>query len=58
MPSNKPRFTFRTEQEILDKLHFIAQEEHRTDTNMLEYILLRYIKEYEYENGIIELEEI
>lgn len=55
MPSKKPIFTLRTEKENLEKLNHIAQQENRSDNKELEYILLKYIKEYEEINGTIKL---
>ena len=55
MPSKKPIFTLRTEQETLDKLHILAELEERSDNKELEYILKRYIKQYEQEHGEIEI---
>lgn len=57
MPSNKPIFTLRTEKINLEKLHIIAKKESRSDNQELEYILLKYIKEYEETNGIINIEK-
>lgn len=57
MPSKKPRFTLRTEKENLEKLNYIAQKENRSDNKELEYILLKYIREYEKANGTIELKK-
>lgn len=54
MSSNKPRMTFRTEQEILDKLKYIADQEDRSDSKQLEHILKKYIATYEKENGAID----
>lgn len=51
MPSNKPQFIFRTDKEILDKLKIIAENENRTANKQLEYILKKYIEEYEAQQG-------
>ncbi len=56
MPSKKPIFTLRTDQVNLDKLRMIAKAENRSDNKQLEYILLNYIKMYEYNNGEIKIE--
>lgn len=56
MPSKKPIFTLRTDQINLDKLRMIAKAENRSDNKQLEYILLNYIKMYEYNNGEIKIE--
>lgn len=49
-------FTLRLQDEIFDKLEELAKKEHRTMTNMIEYILLDYLSEYEQENGRAEKE--
>lgn len=53
MPSKKPMFTLRTDQENLDKLQLIAEKENRTANKELEHILKNYIMEYEKINGEI-----
>lgn len=60
MGENKVKVTgFRIENEsILIKLGIIAKMNHRTRNKEVEYALEKYVKEYEFENGIIELEEI
>lgn len=57
MRSKKPMFTLRTEQKYLDMLHMIAVEEKRSDNKQLEYILLKYIEEYEYEYGTLQIQK-
>lgn len=57
MPSNKPRFTYRTEQYILDKLDFIAKQNKRSTCAELDMIVENYIKEYEKNHGTIEIKE-
>jgi predicted transcriptional regulator len=56
MASLKRVFTLRLQDEIFDKLEELAKKEHRTMTNMIEYILLDYLSEYEQENGRAEKE--
>lgn len=56
MPSNKPRFTYRTEQETLDKLEHIASLEKRSLNQQLDKIVCDYIEHYEYDNGKIKIE--
>ncbi len=55
MPSVKPKFTFRTDQEILDKLRYIADDNFRTLNKELEMIAIRRISEYEQEHGPIQI---
>ena len=57
MPSNKPRFTYRTEQIILDKLEYIAKENKRSSCAELDMIVERYIQEYEAAHGEIDIEK-
>ena len=53
MPSNKPKMLFITEQEILDKIKYIATKESRSNNKQLEHMVKTYIAEYEKENGCI-----
>ena len=56
MPSKKPQFVIRTEQEIIDKIKFIAKEQERSATQEIIYLIRREIKEYEEINGEIIIE--
>ena len=47
MPSNKPQILIRTEKEVIDKIDKIANEQHRSRANLCEYIILKWIEEYE-----------
>lgn len=53
MPSNKPRFTVRAEQEILDKIGFIAKKNERNTTQEIVFLMKNRIEEYEKEHGKI-----
>ncbi len=53
MPSKKPMFTLRTEQQNIDKLKYIADIEGRSDNKQLEYILKQFITNYENQHGTI-----
>lgn len=53
MPSNKPKMLFITEQEILDKIKYIAEKESRSNNKQLEHMVKTYIAAYEKENGSI-----
>ncbi len=57
MPSDLPRFTFRTSRIALEKLRYIADNNFRTVNKELEMLVLRYIKEFEASHGEIEVEE-
>ena len=55
MKDNKPRYTLRVEQELLDKLGYIAEYEGRTMNKEIEQIIKRRIAQFEREHGEIEL---
>ena len=50
MATNKRVFTLRLSDEVFDKIGILATDEHRSMTNMIEYILLKYLKENEEAN--------
>lgn len=58
MPSKKPQFVIRTEQEILDKISFIAKENERSTTQEIVYLIKQRIKDYERQNGNISIGNI
>lgn len=45
MATLKRVFTLRLDDNIFDKIEQIAKEEHRSITNLIEYILLKYLDE-------------
>ncbi len=53
MPSDLPRLTVRTEQEIIDKMNIIAKKENRSTNQQINHVLKKYIEQYEQENGRI-----
>ncbi len=53
MPSKKPRLMTYTEQETIDKFETISKQENRSMSKQLEYIIKKYIQEYESKNGSI-----
>ena len=57
MPSKKPQFVIRTEQEIIDKISYIAKERERSTTQEIVFLIKQEIKKYESEHGEIEIEE-
>ena len=57
MPSQLPKFTFRVDAEVLEKLRFIADSNFRTVNKELEMLVKQYIAKYEKENGAIPLSE-
>lgn len=57
MPSKLPQFSIRTEQEIIDKIAYIAAENERSTNKEITYLLKNRIQEYEAENGEIRLND-
>lgn len=53
MPSNKPRLMTYTTQEVIEKFAVIAEHENRSMSKELEYIVKKYIENYENTNGNI-----
>ncbi len=51
------RYTLRVPQELLDKLGYIAEYEGRTKNRELEQMIKKRIRDFEAENGPIEIEE-
>ena len=54
MPSKKPKMLFITDQEILDKIKYLATKESRSNNKQLEHMVKSYIASYEKENGTID----
>lgn len=57
MPSKKPIIHFNTDQWIIDKMKHIASENSRSLAKEMEYLCKQRIKNYEAENGEIDIEE-
>lgn len=57
MPSKKPQFVIRTEQETIDKISQIAKEHERSTTQEIVYLIKQAIKAYELEHGEIKIKE-
>ena len=55
MKDNKSRYTLRVEQELLDKLGYIAEYEGRTKNRELERLGRQHIEVFEKEHGKIEV---
>ena len=53
MTDNKSRFTLRVDQDLLDKLGYIAEYEGRTKNRELEQMIKQRIREFESEHGAI-----
>lgn len=57
MPSNKPVFAVRTTVDIKQKLEHIAEENNRSASKEIEYLIKKHIQRYEDDNGSIELQK-
>lgn len=57
MPSDLPRYTLRIPQIYLDKIRYIAEENGRSANKEIEHMIKQRIKEYESENGEINLSD-
>ncbi len=55
MPSKKPQFVIRTDKETLKKIKYIAEQNERSATQEIVYLVKKRIKEYESENGEIKI---
>ena len=58
MPSLKRVFTLRLKDEYFDKLEVVAKKEHRSLTNLIELSVIKYLEEYEKNNGSIEANNV
>ena len=56
MPTNKAPFRFHLEEADLLKIKYIAKDDNRSASNLLEFLCKKCIKAYEEENGEIEVE--
>ena len=54
MPTNKTPFTFHLRDEYLEKLRYIAKQETRSVSNLLEHLCKVHIKNFEQAHGRIE----
>ena len=57
MPTNKEPFSFHLNSEYLIKMKFIAKEETRSLSNLLEHLCKKHIANYEKEHGKIIIDE-
>lgn len=54
---NLPRYTLRINQIMLDKLEYVARYNGRSKNKEIEMLIRQHIREFEKENGKIELED-
>ena len=50
------KFTLRIEDDLLDKLHFVAQYEDRTAASLARTLIRECVKAFEAKHGIIEID--
>ena len=53
MPTNKSKFMIYLEEETLKKIKFLAEENERSTTQEIVYLVKQEIKKYEEEHGSI-----
>ena len=57
MRKNYPRYTLRITREMLDKVGYIAEFNGRTKNKEIEYIIKKYVNDYERMYGVIKTEQ-
>ena len=57
MPSKKPQFVIRADQSIIDKIKYIAEQNERSATQEIVYLIKKEIAEYERGKGEIIIEQ-
>ncbi len=55
MPTRKTPFTFHLDDEVLSKIKIIAKAENRSISNLLEYLCIVCVRNYEETHGIIDI---
>ena len=58
MPSKKPIIAVYTEKKTIEKMKILCKTENRSISQQTEYLIKRYINEYEKEHGEINIEAI
>lgn len=57
MPSNLPTFTLRIPEKLLAKLRVIASMNKRSVNKEIEFLIERYVEEFEAKHGEIKIDE-
>lgn len=57
MSTNKPVFTLRMNENVLEKIKIIAEKSKRSTSMQVEYAVEAFIKDYEKVNGVIKIED-
>ena len=55
--NSRRTFTLRVDDNLLDKLHYVANENRRSANNQIEVLIESFIADYEAQNGEIPLPE-
>lgn len=58
MATSKRQVLIRVQPEDYEKLKFISAKNHRSVSNLLEWLMLNFINDYELNNGKISAEEL
>lgn len=56
-PDSLKNFSLRIDQELLRKLHYVADYNGRSANREIEFLIKRHVAQYEKEHGKIELDE-
>lgn len=56
MATNKIQTGLRLNETVYDKLRILSSRESRSLNNLIEYVLQRYLDEYEAANGVISVQ--
>lgn len=57
MPSTKPRINFVTDETLIKKMKFIADQNGRSMSKEIEQLCIKHIQKYEIENGVIKTDK-
>ena len=57
MTSDKRQFTLRLQDINFDKIKFISEKSKRSIAMQIEYVIERYIEDYEKQNGSIKINQ-
>lgn len=57
MLSNLPKYTLRIQRDLLNKMKYAAEFEGRSTNKQIEFLIKKYIKEFEKTHGKIQITE-
>ena len=52
-----PPFSLRVSEDLIDKIKFIASKNKRSANKEIEFVLEKYVEDFEKENGVINLNQ-